>query len=261
MSTHVPQQKCSWKAAGETMYLKRIRPACSLGCPSSFPLPFTPREVRHPAGWCVLSKVFQQLSSSPRNNTNLEGTAASPGKLWLSPPMGEQWCSHTSGWASAPLAVLDRTGWSTDRNPSAYYSVCCSLEIKDSQRSTAANLTVLLCYRTSWHHPSQTLYCLPPLWGKKKHHNRGPFVLHFATSAYSLDQNQRKQTSWKNTANSTAVWSTKVPSIPPTSSLCEISYGFNWCRSFSQGSCPESLTHGAFKIWHHKYFQLLQMIP
>lgn len=205
----------------------------------------------------VFSKVFQQLPSPPRDNTNLEATAASPDKPCLSPHMAVQWCSHISGWASAPLECLTGQVGLETGTPSAYHPVCCSLEMKAPPKQALLLTSLSSCATRPAGTISQSLYCLPPVRAKKMHHNRGPFVLHFATSTDGLDQNQKKQISWKNTAKSTALYKGSLNS--PTPRLWEIWYGFNWCSSFSQGFLPCLLD--TFIICHHKYFQLLQMMP
>lgn len=154
------------------------------------------------------SKVLQQLLSPPKNTTNLKATAASPSKPWLSPHMGEQQCSYTSGWASAPLVVLDRTGWSSAMNSGCLLFGVLLLWIQGLPRQALLLTSLASCglAGTAFSGWQLTIHCLSPVWGEKMHHNRGPFVLYFAISTYVLHQNQKKQTSLINTVNRTALY-------------------------------------------------------
>lgn len=136
--------------------------------------------------------------------------------------MGVQWCSHTSGWASAPLAVLDRTGWSRDRN-----SKCLLLRVLlpwikglprqalllTSLSSCAARLagTILLRPFTVCHHFGERRCTI--------------------TGAHLCYTSQLLRTAWTRTRKSRhhgkiqqmALHSTKDPSIPsPPKSLWDL---------------------------------------
>lgn len=93
----------------------------------------------------VSSEVLQQSSSPPRNNTNLKATAASLSKPWLSPHMGEQRCSYASGWASAPLVLLDRTGWSSTMKSECLLLGVLLLWIKDLPRQAPLLTSLVSC--------------------------------------------------------------------------------------------------------------------
>lgn len=116
------------------------------------------------------SKVLQQSSSPPRNTTNLKVTAVSISKPWLLPHTGEQQCSYTSGWASASLVVLDRTGWSSTMNSERLLLSVLLLWIKGLPRQ-ALLLTSLAQPFSDW---QLTLHCLSPVWGVKMHHKQRP---------------------------------------------------------------------------------------
>lgn len=174
--------------------------------------------------------------------------------------MGVQWCSHTSGWASAPLAVLDRTGWSRDRN-----SKCLLLRVLlpwikglprqalllTSLSSCAARLagTILLRPFTVCHH-----------FGERRCTITGAhlcYTLQLLHTAWT--RTRKKQTSRKNTANGTAAYKGSLDSLP---SQVFVRFGMDSTDAAAspRASCPVSLTHGAFKTCRHKNFQLLQMM-
>lgn len=105
----------------------------------------------------VSSKALQQLPCPPRQDTNLKATAASPSKPWLSSHMGEEWCTYSSGWASAPLMVLVRTGWSSAMNSKCLLISVLFLWIKGLPKQTLL-LTSLVSWHieTIWHSSSLT---------------------------------------------------------------------------------------------------------
>lgn len=206
----------------------------------------------------VFSKVFQQLPFLPRDNTNLE--ASSPGKPWLSPHMGVQWCSHTSGWISAPLAVLDRTGWSRDSN-----SKCLLLSVLLPWNKGLSRQALLLTSLSSCATRLAGTILLRPFtvchqFGERR------CIITGARLCYTLQLLHR---AWTRTRKSrhhgktqqTALHPTKDPSIPPPQDFVKFGMDSTDAAASPRASCPVSLTHGAFKICHHKYFQLLQMMP
>lgn len=153
--------------------------------------------------------------------------------------------------------MLDRTGWSRDRNSKCLLlSVCCSLEIKPSPEKHSCHLTVLLCYKSSWHHPSQTPHCLPPVWERRCIITGAicATLLHWAWTRTRKSRHHGK-------IQQTALHSAKDPSIPPPQVFVKFGMDSTDAATSPRASCPDSLTHGAFKICHHKYFQLLLMMP